>query len=78
MVTLVRLESDLFKRLELFFPQGSDFTDEDGFGRHSRIDTVCLDRDHDMAALLQEIVGVDCDDTCLIWLSDVGKDDIDR
>lgn len=43
-----------------------------------RVDTVGLDGDDDSTAVLQEVVGVQSNDTRLIGLSDIGENDIDH
>lgn len=74
-------ERDRSKRtlwLDTLFSHNVDFAGKDLCGRCGRIDTVCLDRDDDSATVLEEMVGVESNDTCLIGLSDIGKDDIDH
>ena len=64
--------------LDTLFSHNVDFTSKDLCGGCGRIDTVCLDGDDDGATVLEEMVGVESNDTCLIGLSDIGKDDIDH
>lgn len=78
MVTLVRLKGELFPRLEPFTLQLLDLGRKDGLCRCSRVDAGRLDRDDGVAAALQEVVRVQGDDTGLVRLRNVGKDDVDH
>jgi len=64
--------------LDALFSHDVDFASEDLSGGGGGVDTVGLDGDDDGTAVLQEVVGVQSDDTGLIGLSDIGKDDIDH
>jgi hypothetical protein len=55
-----------------------DLVGEDLGRRSSAVDTVGLDRDEDTAAVLEEPVGVHGNDTGLVRLGNVGKDDVDH
>jgi hypothetical protein len=82
----LQLSADISKRnkgrrtlwLDTLFSHNVDFTSKDLCGGCGRIDTVCLDGDDDSTTVLEEVVGVEGNDTCLIGLSDIGKDDIDH
>lgn len=55
-----------------------DLAGKDLGGGGSRVDTVGLDGDEDTAADLEEPVGVHGDDTGLVGLGNIGKDDVDH
>jgi len=76
-VTLVRLEGNLFKRLELSFPELLNLRREDGLRRHCGVDTASLDGNKHMATILEEVLGVVDDNTSLVRLGNISKDDID-
>lgn len=77
-VPLVRLQCQLLLWLDTLFSHDVDFTGKDLCGGCGGIDTVCLDGNDDSATVLEEVVGVEGNDTCLIRLSDIGEDDIDH
>lgn len=77
-VTLVRLEGELLLGLDALLAHVVDLGREDLGGGRGRVDTVGLDRDDDRAALLQEVVRVERNDTRLVGLRDVGEDDVDH
>lgn len=64
--------------LDALFSHNVDFTSKDLCGRCGRVDTVCLDGNDDSSTVLEEVVGVESNDTCLIGLSDIGENDIDH
>jgi hypothetical protein len=64
--------------LDALFPHNVDFRSKDLGGGRGRVDTVGFDRDDNGTAVLQKVVGVQGNDTCLIGLGDIGKDDIDH
>lgn len=76
MITLERLQSKLLLGLDTHFAHLVDFTGEHCLGSSGRVNAVGLDRDEDTTTCLQEERGVITNDTGLIRLSDVGKDDI--
>ena len=76
MVTFIRLKRDLFERLEFVFPEELNFICEYDLWRDGRVDTAGLDRNDTVTAILQEVLGVEADNTCLVGLGNVGKDDI--
>lgn len=76
-VAFIRLKSDLFERLEVALTQHVDLLHEDGFRCDCRVNTAGLDGDNTVTAVLQEIIGVQGNDTGLVRLGDIGKDDID-
>jgi hypothetical protein len=65
-------------RLDTLLPHVVDFTSKDLSSRCGRINTVGFDGNDDSAAVLEEVVCVETDDTCLIGLSDIGKDYVDH
>lgn len=65
-------------RLEVLLLHPLDLGGEDDFSGRSRIDTVGLDRDDGVSAVLEEVMSVEGDDTRLIGLSDIGENDIDH
>lgn len=76
-VTLVRLEGELLLGLELLALELGDLLGEHNGRLDGRVDTVGLDRDDKMAAVLEEHVRVDGDDARLVRLCHVRKDDVD-
>lgn len=77
-VSLEGLESKLLLGLDALLPKLLDLTREDGFGRCGRVDTAGLDGDHDTTTNLEELVGVETDDTGLIGLGNVGENAVDH
>ncbi len=77
-VTLERLKSQLLKWLQSLVTHLLDLTGEDGLWGSGGVDTVGLDGDKDTTSNLQEQVGVKTDNTGLIWLSNIGEDNIDH
>lgn len=78
MVTLIRLEGDLFERLKALLLHALDLLIEHGFGGCCGINATRLDGDHAVAADLQEVLCVDADDTGLVGLGDISKDCVDH
>ena len=64
-VPLVGLEGHLLLRLHLFCLHLLDLSGEDDLGLGGRVDAVGLDGDDEVAAVLQEVGGVDGDDASL-------------
>lgn len=64
--------------LDTLFPHDVDLAGKDLGGRCGRVDTVGLDGDDDSTAVLEEVVGVQGNDTGLVGLGNIGKDDIDH
>jgi hypothetical protein len=50
-----------------------DLAGEDDLGGSSRVNASSLDRDEDVSVVLQEVVGVEGDDTSLVGLGDIGE-----
>lgn len=78
MVSLIRLQRQLFPRLDHLLLQLLHLLGEHCLGRCRGIDTRRLDRDDDVAVVFQKVVGVEADDTGLVGLGDVGEDDVDH
>lgn len=77
-VSLIRFKSKLFLGLDTLLPHIVNFTGKHLGRRRRRVDTVGLDGNDDGAAVLEEVVGVEGDDTRLVGLGDVGEDDVDH
>lgn len=71
-------QSELELGLDGLRPHLLDFAGENLGGGSSTVDTVGLDGDEDTTSGLQEPVGVHGDNTRLIGLGNIGKDDIDH
>lgn len=65
-------------RLDTLLPHIVNLTSKHLGRRGSRVDTVGLDGDDNGTAILEEVVRVEGNDTCLVGLGDVGKDDVDH
>lgn len=76
--SLVRLQRQLLVGLEVLLLHPLDLGGKDDLGGRGRIDTVGLDRDDGVSSVFEEVVGVEGNDTRLIGLGDIGKDDIDH
>ena len=68
-ITLVRLQSQLLPWLHHLSLKLLDFLSENGLGGCGRVDTAGLDGDDNVTLVLQEVVGVQSDDTGLVRLS---------
>ena len=78
MVPLERLQSKLLFRLDALLPKLGDLAGEDGLGGGGRVDTAGLDGDDHTTSNLEELVGVETDDTGLIGLGNIGEDAVDH
>jgi hypothetical protein len=78
MVTLEGFQSKLELGLDGLSSHLLDLGSEDLGGGSGTVDTVGLDRDENTAANLEEPVGVHGDNTGLIRLGNIGKDDVDH
>lgn len=76
--SLIRLERHLFERLERELLQGGDFGRKHLLCRRRRVDTVGLDGDDGVPAVLQERLGVEGHNTRLVGLRDVCEYDVDH
>ena len=65
-------------RLDALLSHDVDLAGEHLRSRGGRVDTVGLDGDDNGSAVLQEVVSVQRNDTGLVRLSDIGKDDVDH
>jgi hypothetical protein len=77
-ISLERLKGKLLLGLNALLPELLNLTREDSLGRCGRVDTAGLDGDHDTTTNLEELVGVETDDTGLIGLGNVGEDAVDH
>jgi len=73
-VSLVRLQCHLFLWLHLLRLHLLHFAGKHGLGLRGRVNTVRLDGDDEMAAILEEILRVERHDSGLVGLGYVGKD----
>lgn len=78
MITLEGLQSQLLLGLDLLLTHLLDLTGEHNLSSGRGVDTAGLDGDQDTTALLEEHVSVQTDNTGLVRLGNVGKDDIDH
>lgn len=78
MVALIGFEGDLLDRLEVVLLEVLNLGGEDGLGGHCRVDTAGFDGDDNVASFLEETLSVVDDDTGLIRLGDISKDNIDQ
>jgi hypothetical protein len=77
-VTLERLEGQLLLGLDLLLTHLLDLLGENNLGLGCAVNAVGLDGDNDTTLVLEEHVGVEADNTGLIGLGNIGKDDIDH
>jgi hypothetical protein len=68
----------LFLGLDAFFLELLNFTSKDGGRINSRVNAGSLDRDDNVAIVLQEVVSIESDDTSLIRLSNISENNIDH
>jgi hypothetical protein len=78
MVSLVRLQGQLFQRLDSLLSQLLNLSGKHGLGLDSGVDTVGLDGDDDSSLVLEEQVCVQGDNSGLIRLGNIGEDSIDH
>ena len=76
MVSLVGLQGELLRGLELLLLQLLDLPGEHSLGGDGGVDAGRLDGDDEVAARLKEVLGVEGDDTRLIGLGHVGEDGV--
>ena len=77
-VSLVGFQSKLLKRLEVLSLELANLPSEDRLRCRGRVNAARLNRDNRVAPSLQKVVGVQRDDTRLVGLRNVGKDDVDH
>ena len=75
-VTLVGLQGELLRGLELLLLQLLDLPGKHSLGGDGGVDAGRLDGDDEVAAGLEEVLGVEGDDARLVGLGDVGEDGI--
>lgn len=78
MITFIRLKGELLQRLEVLFLQFANLSAEHSLGCGSGINTAGLDGNYGMSAILEEVVRVERNNTCLIGLGNIGKDTVDH
>ena len=76
MVTLVRLQRQLLQRLKLLLLQLLHLRRKHSLRRGRRVDARRLDRNDAVASVLQEVLGIDADDTRLIRLRHIREDGV--
>ena len=64
--------------LKLSYLQTLNFILKNNLWDVSTINTICFDRNDEMTTLLQKVLGINSYNTCLIGLSDIGKNNIDH
>lgn len=77
-ITLEGFKSQLFLGLNLLFLKLLDLTGKDLGGINGRVNAGGLDGNDNMTRVLEEVMGIDTDDTSLIGLSDISENDIDH
>lgn len=78
MIIFIWLKGHLLFWGQTFFLKSLDFVLENDGWLLGGIDTVGLDGDHEMSSVLKEILGIDSNDSGLIWLGDIGENDINH
>jgi len=77
-ITFVRLKSNLFEQLEAALFESFSFRGKYCLSRSSGIDAAGLDGHDTVATVLQEVGGVEGDDTRLIRLGNISKDTVNH
>jgi len=77
-VTLIRLQSNLFEQLEATLLEFLSLRSKHSFCRSSRINAASLDGNDTVTTVLQEVRGVERNDTRLIRLCNISKDAVDH
>ena len=67
MITLEGLQSQLLLGLDLLLAHLLDLTGEDDISSGGTVDTAGLDGDQNTTLVLEEHVGVQTNDTSLVW-----------
>lgn len=78
MISLIRFQGELFPRLDHFTLHLLYFGGEYDFCGCCRVNARSFDGDDDVSSVLEEVMSIQSDDTCLIWLGDIGENDIDH
>lgn len=78
MITFIGFESNLLDRFESLLLHSLDLLCENRLWGRCRVNAASLDRDHAVAAHLQEVLRVDAHDTRLVRLGDIRKDGVDH
>lgn len=77
-ISFVWLQCDLFLRFQFVRLQFLDFGRKHCFWLGGRVNARRLNRNDKVAAILEEMLGVQGHDTCLIGLRDIGEHCIDN
>jgi hypothetical protein len=77
-ISLERFKGKLLLRLDASLPELVYFSGENSLGRGGRVNAVSLNGDEDTAANLEEVLGVENDDTGLIGLGNISEDAVDH
>lgn len=77
-ITLIWLQCHLIDGTELLLSEDLDFVGVDDLWCDGRVDTGSLDSNDEVTAVLDEHSSVEAENTGLIWLSDIGEDDINH
>ena len=77
MISLVRLEWNLLDGFESVFLQEGHLSRKADFWRRCRVDTARFHGNDTVPAVFEEVVGIEYDNSGLIWLCNVGEHDVD-
>lgn len=78
MVFLIRLQGDELLGHESFLLEFLNLALEDDFGVDCGVNAGGLDGNHENSSVLQEVSAVHGNDSCLVWLSDIGEHEVDH
>ena len=78
MVSLVWLQGDSLHGTEFLLLEALDLGSVDYLWGLGRVDARSLDGNNKVASVLDEVRGVEAKNTGLIWLGDIGEDDVDH
>lgn len=76
MVAFIRLQVYLFDWPEFLLTESVDLLSEYLLRWDCRIDTACFDRDHKRATVLDKHGGIESQNSCLVRLGNVCKNDV--
>ena len=77
-ISFVRFQSQLLFRFEAILLQLFDLSGEHSFRRRRGIDTTRFNTDDEVTALFQEVLGVQSDNSRLIWLRNICENSINH
>lgn len=78
MITFIRLQCELFLWFQFIGLHLLHLSGKDSLRLRRRINAGCLDGDDEMAAILKEMLCIQCHNTTLIRLCNIGKDGINH